>query len=339
MALSGEQYSIIKGILDERRHRAEREARSRQEEAYRRVPALTELDDEVFRLNHERVLNAIRGGTDSSELLSRLKELEDEKKALLSQAGISRDSFQPRYFCPKCRDTGYIDNKKCGCMKQLESGLINSASGLPEILSRETFRTLRTDVYDAAEPIRELMDAGMTATQYSYMRETVLPQIRRYVQEFGPGRTAGLFMTGPAGTGKTFLINCIARELIDRQYSVVYMTAGDMFDSLYRESFSREEGAQSGCSARINDAELLIIDDLGSEFATAFSVSRLFGIIAHRLSAGLSTIISSNLSLNQISSVYGERVASRIYGEYTIIPFYGKDIRMNRDRRKKSVGK
>ena len=142
-------------------------------------------------------------------------------------------------------------------------------------------------------------------------------------------RRKSIFLYGPAGTGKTFLMNCISRELIDAQHTVVYLTAADLFDLFYRDSAQRgmDQAAQAAVSGLMK-AELLLIDDLGTEFSSDFTVSRLFAVISNRLSAGLSTIISTNLSLNQISAVYGERLASRILGEYLLLPFYGRDLRL-----------
>ena len=150
--------------------------------------------------------------------------------------------------------------------------------------------------------------------------------LRRFIEN---GANANMIFYGPSGTGKTFLSNCIAREAIERCKSIVYESAAEMFERFSKDSFQRsEDEALSGRIREIYDCELLIIDDLGTELASAFTNSRLFMLLSHRLKTGSSTIISSNLSMNQMSQIYGERIVSRLMESYVLIPFYGNDLRL-----------
>ena len=330
MALSAEQYHEIQEILAARRSRAFRLQNARQEEIDAALPAIEKIGGELAALSVEEAeVSFGRREGDPEEIRKRREALMLEKRRLLAEAGYGSDYLDIRYHCMECRDTGYRGLEKCGCFKKLESEILNRESGLPAILDRENFGTFDPYIFDDEKPLAALLPKRVT--QYEYMTVNVMNVIRDFIDSFedSPGRS--ILMMGPAGTGKTFLSNCIAKALIDRQHTVMYERSGEMFEKLSGQAFSRiQTESAARWHERLFSCELLVIDDLGTEFTTDFSKSRLFSLISNRLSAGLSTIISTNLSLNQLSSLYGERVTSRFIGEYILLPFYGSDLRNRR---------
>ena len=327
MSLTREQYNEIMRVFSRRQNEAYHRQSTRQEEVERQIPAIRVMNEKIAELS-ARELEA--GFRKNPEAAGRARQertgLQQKKKKLLTDAGFGADYLDIRYFCEKCRDTGYVGNVKCGCFRVLESELLNRDSGLPALLERENFSTFDPDIFDDTEPLAEFLPKEIT--QYEYMTGTVMDSVRDFIDGFEDGGGQNILMMGLPGTGKTFLGNCIARTLIDRQHTVVYERAGGMFEMFSSMNFSRvREEALEERAAQIGSCELLIIDDLGTEFMTEFTRSKLFNIISNRLSAGLSTIISTNLSLNQLSSIYGERLTSRFIGEYILLPFYGSDLR------------
>lgn len=330
MALTDQQYNEIMRVLTDRKNAALREQSARQEAVYEILPAIRVYTEKIADLSSREVLSRIKKEAESAERLrTERTALINKKKKLLEDAGYSGDYLEIHYHCDRCRDTGYADGEKCGCLKQLESEILNRESGLPALMERENFSTLDPEIYDKYRDIEEL--APKKITQYEYMNANVIGRVKKYVREFEDPGSHNILMFGPAGTGKTFLSNCIARALIEKQHTVVYERAGDMFGRMSRSAFSRTDDPEAaGLDKRAESCDLLIIDDLGTEFATEYTKARLFSIISNRLSHGLSTIISTNLSMNQICSVYGERVSSRFIGEYMLLPFYGADLRVMR---------
>ncbi len=331
MALTREQYDEIMRTLSDRRSAALARQKERQEAVEKQLPALRDYNDKIADLSRQEVEARLHRDSGRVEMLqAERRRLVLEKDKLLQEAGISPDYAQAAYFCTKCKDTGYHDNEKCGCMRQLESELLNREAGLPELLARENFSTFDLGVFDDRQPLSELMP-GRRITQQEYMRSDILPVIRQFLIGFEEPGSHNILMIGPPGTGKTFLCNCIARRLIERQHTVMYERADRLFGAMTKEHFAREKDeTQQQRFERIGSCELLVLDDLGTEFMTDYTKTELFSLISNRLSGGLSTIISSNLSMNQIKNIYSERISSRLMGEYRLLRFFGADLRLTR---------
>lgn len=196
-----------------------------------------------------------------------------------------------------------------------------SQSNIQEILGRENFSSFTFKYYDNREVIPQI---NMTVAEYM---KQVYGWCREYVEGFA-AKGGNLIFTGSTGVGKTFLTNCIAKELIDRYQSVIYLSSSDLFDVFSKNKFyhDKEEDMQD-MYQYILDCDLLIIDDLGTELNNSFVSSQLFYCINERLIRKKGTIISTNLSMDMLRDTYSDRISSRIISQYSIIPLYGGDIR------------
>lgn len=334
MPLTREQYSEITKIINERRREALRAQKILTEKIFTEFPAVKKYTEEMARMSQEEVILRLKKDIVAAEKLSsRRHELKHKKDDLLRRVGYPEGYLKVRYTCELCGDIGFIGREKCGCFKKLESSLLNRESGLPLLMEKENFDTLDTSVYDDAVNLDEFLPKRITQYQYMTMPGGIIDKVKNFVRSFDDKCSNNMIMFGPAGTGKTFLSNCIAKALIEKQYTVSYERAGDMFERMTRLNFSfKEDPSRDDIDRRILESELLIIDDLGTEYATDYTKAKLFSIISSRLSGGKSTIISTNLSMDQLKDFYGERISSRLMGDYLLMPFVGADIRISKGR-------
>ena len=327
MALSNSQYQAIMRIYNQRQFQNKREQDERTKEIFARIPQVEALTDEITATMAQAARCMVMGDpAGAAKLKNEAAMLKEQKAMYMERHGYPADYMEMKYRCPDCRDTGYKDGKKCHCFKRIEIEILYDQSNIREVLSRENFDTLSMEYYD-----RERVDekTGMTVLEYMTM---VIEECKEYVERFGEEKGSILF-TGSTGCGKTFLSNCIARELIQRGFSVVYLTATDMFDVLSESRFgNRDEEEARDRAAYILDCDLLIIDDLGTEMINTFTASQLFYCVNERLNRKKGTIISTNLALNRMQDEFTERVTSRIMSQYKIFPLLGEDLRFVRRR-------
>lgn len=323
MALTNAQYDEIMRTYDENQIRREHLIRVRKEELYRKIPRLLEIDREVAHCSVEQGKRMLGGDEDAlSALSTRLRELSTEKKKLLLSNNIPADYLTPPYACPDCQDTGYVGQEPCHCFRQKAIDLIYTQSDLAEILKTENFQNFSLDYYSADEIDP---DSGISALEYARQAESRCFQFARtFDQSYD-----NLFLMGATGLGKTYLTHCIARELIDSGHSVIYFTAHRLFDLLAKNAFRKEYDNLSEYQ-NILSCDLLIIDDLGTESANSLTVSQFFVCLNERIRRRKSMVISTNLRLNDLASIYSERISSRIANEFTLIPLYGSDIRLKK---------
>lgn len=326
MVLNNWQYNAIQRDYDLKKSHNKRILKEREEEIFTRIPAIKDLEDEII-TNSMKAARLSIMGDDSA--IDRLKESNQElsrcKNELLISNGYPANYLSPIYSCKDCKDTGYINNEKCHCFKQAIVNMLFSQDTVKEIIKDENFSNFRLDYYsdDVTNEITGL-------TPYANMRR-VLSKCKHYMDTFG-SEYQNLLIYGNAGVGKTFLANSIANELIHRAVTVIYLTSYQLFDILEKNKFGKNNDQYSTPDGKLNedfiyDCDLLIIDDLGTEFNNSFVSSQLYNCINERHLKKKSTIISTNLSLQELSATYSERIYSRLVGNYTLLNVYGDDIR------------
>ena len=323
MALSNSQYDAIMREYGRQQIENHHKLEERRKEIYARLPVVKQLEAEIAERSVACAKKLLEG---DKSVLDRLKEdlrdLREQKALIIRAAGYPDDYLELHYRCPDCRDTGLIDGRKCHCFLQAQMKLLHAQSNLEDVLERENFKALSYEYYDDTEILPQL---GITNA--AYMRR-VVAGCREFVRDFDK-KHDNLLFTGSTGVGKTFLTNCIARELMDDFHSVIYLTASDLFDVFSRNKFDYDNAEDMKDMYRfILDCDLLIIDDLGTELNNSFTSSQLFYCINERMNMSRSTIISTNLTLARLRDSYTDRVTSRIMSGYRMIPLYGGDIRL-----------
>ena len=323
MALSNSQYDAIMREYGRQQIENHHKLEERRQEIYARLPVVRQLEAEIAERSVACAKKLLEGDKSVLDRLKEdLKDLREQKSLIIRAAGYPDDYLELHYRCPDCRDTGLIDGRKCHCFLQAQMKLLHAQSNLEDVLERENFKALSYEYYDDTEILSQL---GITNA--AYMRR-VVAGCREFVRDFDK-KHDNLLFTGSTGVGKTFLTNCIARELMDDFHSVIYLTASDLFDVFSRNKFDYDNAEDMKDMYRfILDCDLLIIDDLGTELNNSFTSSQLFYCINERMNMSRSTIISTNLTLARLRDSYTDRVTSRIMSGYRIIPLYGGDIRL-----------
>lgn len=324
MNLTTKQNEYVSNIYNSRRLKNKDILNRRFQEVYEKAPEIEEINKKVASLSIEAGRKAIAGDRSALDNLStNLSMLSEDRKIALMGAGFPINYLDDIYDCPHCKDTGYIEGEPCKCLKKTVVKALYSQSNLGDVLHKENFDTFNFDYYDN-NTIDET--TGKTALENI---EDVVDYCHYFVNNF-KNEKPNLLFYGKAGVGKTFLINCIAKELIENAFSVIYLSAIQFFDMLAAESFNNDVSTayRSVSLAEILNCDVLIIDDLGTEMPTSFTTASLFNCLNERLIRQKSTIISTNLGLEDIQNVYTDRVFSRTAGNYNFIKIFGDDIRL-----------
>lgn len=323
MALTNSQYDYFMRTYEKRQLNNENRLRGRYEEIYKKIPRLRTLDHSISELS-VRQAHKLLDGDDAALTVLRndLHLLFEEKRLLLEQEGYPEDYLELSYTCPDCQDTGYIGDEKCHCFKKAMIDFLYTQSNLQEVLEKENFSTLSMEYYSEnhKDPL-----TGRTSRE---AMETAVRASRDFVMSF-QREFRNLLFYGDTGVGKTFLTHCIAGELLEQTFSVIYFTASQLFDIFAKKQFDKDEAAMLDYE-HVYDCDLLIIDDLGTEFSNTFTTSQLFVCLNERLLRKKPTIISTNLSLDDLNMLYSERVFSRITSAYTVLRMTGDDIRIQK---------
>ena len=296
--------------------------KKRMKEVYDAIPQMNELENRIRTLSVQHAASRLKGQTDSIDLDAEIDKITKQKEALLLQHGYPADYLKPVYECADCKDTGYIDGRKCHCFEKLIVQYLYSQSNLKDVLEHENFSHFNLDFYPD-----DYTEEATGETPRDNMRH-VLETVKSYLSGFSdtPGN---LLLYGNTGVGKTFLTNCIAKELLDKSHTVVYLTSLQLFDILEKNKFYKtDEYINNEQVSYILNCELLIIDDLGTELANSFTTSQLYYFIEERHMKQKSTIISTNLSFQELRERYSERIFSRFTGYYNFYMIAGDDIRI-----------
>ena len=322
MPLHNYQYDTIMREYSRRQAQNRRIQEQHQAQAYQQLPRLREIDEEVATLSARKVRALITGQeTGLDDLKNDIALLSQERSALLLSEGYPQDYLEMHYTCPLCQDTGYIGSQKCSCFKKAEIELLYTQSNLKEILEKENFDHFSFDLYsDTITNDSTGLSARETARRAYDIAQT-------FVKSFDSS-FENLFLYGDTGVGKTFLSHCIAHDLLESAHCVLYFSAFDLFDHLAGSAFSRKDDKPG--EDLVFDCDLLIIDDLGTELTNSFVASQFFLCINERIMRKKSTIISTNLKLEDFSATYSERTFSRIASNYRMVKLIGKDIRIQK---------
>ncbi|WP_294784484.1 ATP-binding protein [uncultured Eubacterium sp.] len=323
MPLTNTQYDQIMRSYQNRQLERQRLIDTRREEIATVIPEITKLDADIASLSVKRARQLLDGDASALEdLHEQIQALSMQKQQLLQVHGYPANYFQPPYTCPDCQDTGYIGHERCHCLKQAAIDLVYTQSNLKGILEQENFSSFSLDYYD-----NDIYDDNTRLSSYEAAQNALL-QCRRFVDTFDSS-FENLLLFGDTGVGKTFLSNCVAKELLDTGHSVIYFSAHHLFDLLAQKTFAKDPQAAESYR-NIFDCDLLIIDDLGTELTNHFTTSQFFVCLNERIRKEKSTLISTNLQLFDIATIYSERIFSRISNSFTILHLFGKDIRISK---------
>lgn len=325
--MKNNQITKITEEYRQKREWAQREAIEKAKRLRERFSEYGAVEDEIYRLHLQIAKATLNKEENPNTLQQELERAKQKKKDLMLRLGISDADLSPRYECIICEDRGYIEEegqwKRCACFQNRLMKEWSKESGMMNRMERENFENFREELFE------EMPDPKYKNSPLENIRR-IREESVRFIEDFENPNRKNLIFYGTPGTGKTFLCTCIAKELMNGQKTVFYQSASDLFDVLSEFTFSKEEIRREELRKVyqwVHDADLLIIDDLGSELTNSFTVNMLFNILNHRMMNERKMILSTNLSPNELHERYGERIASRLVMGFDYYRFYGKDLR------------
>lgn len=321
--MSGMKYDkeILENVLhslENEKIRAEADAEARKLKIYGAMPRVAEIDAALRTTVFDVIRASFGKNEDTATLIARAKEknlaLVAERKKLLAEANIPESALEPGYSCEVCNDSGYTGGELCPCVITRYRRAVADEINKKLVLKKSDF---------AEFDISRYPENGAALSPRAQMRE-VLEFSRDYAESFG-AESENLFLTGGPGLGKTFLASCIARRVADRGFSVVFGTAFSVLGEYEAVKFGRSDENTD----IYETCDLLILDDVGREMKTPFTVAALFNIVNMRLNADKKTVIISSCEENDIIKDYGPAFFSRIKGDFIKLEFLGNDMRRN----------
>lgn len=321
MGYSQEIFEEVQKKLYKKRNEAWEELERKKEILYRRFPMAEKIEKELSSTALQSARAVIAGNNSKTELIKlreKNKLLREKLKEILLSVDLPEDYLEINYSCKKCSDEGFVDGIMCECMKDMlkkESyARLNSMSPL-ELSSFENFSL---DYYSDVSPVKSEQSPRKRMS-------LILDFCKKYAENFNV-HSPGLLLTGGTGLGKTHLSLSIAREVINKGFGVIYGSAQNIVSKMENEKFKNYQNGEESERHYI-DCDLLIIDDLGTEYSTAFSSAAIYNIINSRIMMNKPTIISTNLSMKEMEKSYTYRTVSRIIGNNIRLEFLGSDIR------------
>ena len=319
MSYNNENYYKLREEYAEKPLRAIEKADARKAELRQKVEGYAELDN-ILAATASRIMGAAMQGREGLDArIAKIKretaETRDAMQILLKDAGYPADYADVHYECTACGDTGFIGTKMCACFRRALTLRGYESAGVARLIATQSFGTFSLDYYKRDPQAYARMQHNFEAA-------------RSFAQSFSPKASPSLLFLGGTGLGKTHLSSAIAKEVIDRGFDVLYDSAMHVFAAFENARF--HGGADD--TDRYLTVELLILDDLGTELMTSFVQSAIYQIINTRLITGKKTVISTNLSPNELGRRYGAPVLSRLQGEYQLLLFFGEDIRRQKRR-------
>lgn len=321
MGYNRESFRKIRSAYEEKAEHARDEAKLRRQMLWREIPELKELDTSLSAFGL-RIMKSALDGNGSEEAIAELRaenqRLQNTRRALLAAHGYPEDYTDPHYACEACRDTGYCGIQMCDCMRRALVADGIQRSGLAVLMRKQSFESFSLDYYKGS--IEEM----------STMRKN-FKDLHDYAHGFSLNENenapASLLLLGATGLGKTHLSTAVARVVIERGYDVFYNSAVGMLSDFEYRRFGNGMAQEQDDTARYTEADLLIIDDLGTEVVNQFTVSCLYYVINTRLNLQKPTIINTNLTPAELRKTYADRISSRLMGEFVMVRFCGVDVR------------
>ena len=335
--------SLLKSLLNEydlKRSKAIEEAEIRKEKLLEVNPKIAEIDKELSRISIQAFRNIVNSSSDEkSKIINDLKKknnsLIKEKNAIIKELFKTTDYFEPNFECKTCKDTGFVQkagkSEICNCLKQKIYDIAYNKSNMGN-LEFENFGTFNIRLFSDKENKEKYKSDISPRENMNLLKE----KAKNFIENFDDPQEKNLLFIGGTGLGKTFLTNCIANELLKEGKTVLYQTAPIMFDEIFDEKYGKVKDS-IGLEKNILNADLLIIDDLGTEKISDNKIEELFNIINTRLLNQnhkiTKTIISTNLTAQELANTYTMRIGSRLAGSYRFLRFFGDDIRLKKGKK------
>lgn len=312
-------HGMVMAKYDELRQEEDRAFQRRKENAEAKAPMLKDIEQKVARLSMELAMLNFRRTSNHEEDFKALKgeiiSLRGQRAEILTELGLPHNYLERYHVCTKCQDTGYIRQDKCTCYKKYLIEAYNRTSDFNDLIKNYTFDKFKLDLFDDAQ--------GSYPVSPKENMANILEASMSYIQNFKTNHTNLLFFGSP-GTGKTFLSSCIAKELLDDGYLVVYRTSDGLIQNLKDVKFNDNHDLLD----LLLNCDLLIIDDLGTELTTEFSKVELFNFLNAKLLRKKKMIVSTNLTIENLKNKYDERIYSRLVGDFNLYKFLGDDLRI-----------
>ena len=327
MLFSEENYDEIMQVYYNNQIENRNTEELRRKEIYGKYPRIYEIDQLIASSSIDAARNRLKGIiNDTGSVINNNRELIKEKENILVSGGYPKDYLKPIYTCPICQDTGKVGTDYCSCFKQATITMLYKQSTLEKILETENFSSFDLNYYPK-EP-----DGVHPYTPYDNM-SNILSNVKQFVEEFDSAG-GNLLFYGETGLGKTFLSHCIAKALLDTRHTVLYQTAIHLFEEVCADAVMKKNNNSKNNEIYdyLFECDLLIIDDLGTEFTNSFVSSMLYDIVGTRMRRNKSTVISTNLNLKELTERYSDRISTRIFAEYKVYNFYGSNIRLAKRR-------
>lgn len=322
MGYSREVYDQAKFLLDSYRRQAVNENDERRKAFMAANPEYAELEREIAQTSIRLTRVMLSGQKDITDTVAQIRDsnlaMQQRQLAILRSQGCPDDYLQPKYHCPQCGDTGFIDGKMCACFKEILRKMAYEELNRTTPLELCSFQSFSLDFYP-----EKAQSSNLSPRQ-------IMEGVKRHCWEYANSFTlqsANLLFQGGVGLGKTHLSLAIAGRVISKGYGVIYGSAQNFFNTIESEHFGRGEDKQYTLDL-LKGCDLLILDDIGTEFITQFTAAVFYDIINTRLLRLRPTIISTNLSIDGLKTRYDDRITSRISGNYTRVQFFGNDIRI-----------
>ena len=317
----------VREQFENKRQEAANLAARHLDEVYFKCPHIREIDHALSLTGLKVFEAATKDPKNLEQRITEIKkenlELQEVKKATLREAGFPEDYIDIKYSCDKCLDTGYDGLLMCSCMKKALVKEAYNCSGLGSVLGSQTFRNFDLNYYSDESSESKMSDREIM--------QSILEKAKQYVSDFGKsGRESNLLFVGTTGLGKTHITTAIAKGVIDKGFDVVYDSAQNIIRAFEQQRFDKDEVASFDVN-RYFDCDLLIIDDLGTEFRNSFTQSVLYNLLNTRINSGKCMIVSTNIDeFSSFQKYYDDRITSRLLGSFRSLRFVGNDIRIQK---------